>query len=143
MSALSVLFLILPLPIAFAIYTIEEVLDFYKAKHPLRKRLTICGIIEVLVLTAVVCNVLVGGPYAKEVWAVFFLAFGIILIDRIYIAIKQKTYVNGLWSSILFSPLIVMGVKSIFLAFGIYDLMTLTACAIAVVVIRISCRFRQ
>lgn len=143
MSGLSVLFLVLPLPIAFAIYTIEEVRDFYKAKHPLRKRLTICGVIEVLVLAAVVCNVLVGGPYAKEVWAVSFIAFGMILLERIYIAIMQKTYVNGLWSSILFSPLIVMGIKSIYLAFGIYNLMTLTACAVAVVVIRVSCRFRQ
>lgn len=135
MSALSVLYLVLPFPLAFIIHDAEETLVQHRwmLKHtedivtkfprtrPMAeyllsldtKAFAIAAIEELLILLAATCYVLIDGIYAMQIWSALFLAFSVHLIVHIIQAICIKGYVPGLVSTILLLPYSFLGVESI------------------------------
>lgn len=140
MSALSVLFLVLPLPLAYIIHVAEEVAwQRLKLKRKLKSK-TLPGRagggfkLGALILMLVVTGyVLVGGPYAMPVWSVLFVAFSLHLVMHIVQGIGLRDYVPGLVTSILLLPFACMGLHSIWLALSGWQLMVCGLLALAAV----------
>ena len=104
MSALSVLYLVLPLPLAFILHDTEEAIvqhrwmlkhkDALAGRFPGMKSVIdyLCGIStksfviaaleELVVLLLATCYVLVQGEYSFQIWAALFMAFSFHFILR-------------------------------------------------------------
>lgn len=118
MSALSVLYLVLPLPLAFIIHVTEEAVRRHCSSQGF-----VWGDLGVLILIlAITGYVLVGGPYAMLVWAALFVAFSLHLVKHVLRGINRRGYVPGLVTSILLLPYAYMGLHSIWLALGGWEL---------------------
>lgn len=115
MSALSILFLVLPLPIAFLVHRTEELI--IRRHNALRRQLAF-AFAETLVFLAVTCYVLVMGPGADFVWGALFMGFAAHLLIHIVHAIRRRAYTAGLASAIILLPLTSAGFWSLYLAFG-------------------------
>ena len=97
MSALSILYLILPFPLAFILHDAEEIIfqhrwmlrhkDSLNLRFPRLRPLTehlsglgtlafsIAALEELLIIATAVCYVLVQGQWCLQVWSALFLAF--------------------------------------------------------------------
>lgn len=141
MSALSVLFLVLPFPIAIALHKMEEAyaLPRWMAKHKnellarypkyakqieLRalyttKSIALKALAEVTAVIVLTCCMLVNKWISSwvfiDLWSFVFILFGLHLVCRIAQSVVLRRYVPGLVTSILALPLIVMGLHSIWL----------------------------
>ena len=141
MSALSVLFLVLPFPIAIALHKMEEAyaLPRWMAKHKdellarypkyakqievralyTTKSIATKAAFEVTAVIVLTCCMLVNKWIPtwilKDLWSYLFIVFGFHLACRIVQSIVLRRYVPGLATSILAMPLIVMGTHSIWL----------------------------
>lgn len=135
MSALAVLYLILPFPIAFILHDAEEVVVQHRwmlnhresliATFPkmtqmvehlsslTTKAFAIAAIEELMVLLVATAYVLVGGVYSMQIWSALFMAFSIHLLVHIGQAIVMRGYVPGLVSTILLLPYAFIAIQSI------------------------------
>jgi len=146
-SALTVLYFILPLPVAFVVHDTEEILTQKKwmksHKDGLLKKFpkmsdkieqlsslgtvgfSIAALEELVFLLLCTCNALVEGPFCVEIWAALFMAFSFHLLIHIAQAIAVKGYVPGLISSIVILPYAFIGIRSIVLVFPVIKVILL------------------
>ena len=144
MSALSVLYLVLPFPLAFIIHDAEEtfvqhrwmlahkeslVVKFPRMRPMIEhlsalgtKAFAIAALEELMVLLAATCYVLIDGTYAMQLWSALFLAFSVHLLVHIVQAVCFRGYVPGLVSTILLLPYSFLGVESIWYAMSAMEL---------------------
>ena len=154
MSALSILYLIIPLPILFIVHDAEEVFMQHRwikahresliVKFPkLRplilqlskigtKAFAIAALEELLILILATCYVLVGGPWALQIWASLFLAFSIHLAVHIAQAIAVRGYVPGLATSLPLLAYAYIGTHSLWLVMSLSELLILSIVGVAV-----------
>ena len=138
MSALSILILVLPLPLAFIVHDVEEVvfINGWMLRHRSglvqrfprmillvdrlgglgTKGFAVAAAEELLIILLATVYVLVQGPYAREIWAALFIAFSVHLLVHIVQALVVRSYVPGLATSILLLPYAFYGIYSIWLA---------------------------
>ncbi len=149
MSALTVLYLVLPLPLAFMLHDAEEIavqrrwMQAHGAELARRfpkfraiiARLSALGTgafaiaaaEELVVLLAATAYVLVGGAWATEVWGALFLAFSLHLIIHVVQAAMVRGYVPGLVTSLLLLPYAAFGVWSMSLVWSVPKILALAA----------------
>ena len=149
MSALTVLYLVLPLPLALVLHDAEEIavqrrwMQAHGAELARRfpkfraiiARLSALGTgafaiaaaEELVVLLAATAYVLVGGAWAAEVWGALFLAFSLHLIVHVVQAAMVRGYVPGLVTSLLLLPYAAYGVWSISLVWSLPKILALAA----------------
>ena len=135
MSALSILYLILPFPLAFILHDAEEIIfqhrwmlrhkDSLNLRFPGLRPLTehlsglgtlafsIAALEELVIIATAVCYVLVHGQWCLQVWSALFLAFSIHLLVHIAQAAVIRGYVPGLVTSLLLLPYAFFGIRSI------------------------------
>ena len=140
MSALSILYLVLPFPLAFLLHDTEEAIvqhrwmlkhkDALAARFPGMRHLigylsristkafVVAALEELLVLLLATCYVLVQGAYGLQIWSALFMAFSFHLLVHGLQAIMVKGYVPGLVSSLLLLPYCYLGLESIGYAMG-------------------------
>lgn len=138
MSALSILILVLPLPLAFIVHDVEEVVfingwmlrhrsglvqRFPKMESPLdrlsgldARGIAIAAAEELLIILLATVYVLVQGPYAREIWVALFIAFSVHLLVQLVQAAVIRSYVPGLVTSVILLPYAFYGLYSIWLA---------------------------
>ena len=138
MSALSVLYLVLPPPLAFILHETEEAIvqhrwmlkhkDALAGRFPGMKSVIdyLCGIStksfviaaleELVVLLLATCYVLVQGEYSFQIWAALFMAFSFHLVVHVLQAVMVKGYVPGVVSSLLLIPYAYVGLEGIWYA---------------------------
>lgn len=135
MSALAVLYLVLPLPILFVVHDTEEVIiqhrwmllhhDVLTKRFPQLRNIldhlsilntrafAIAALEEQVVILLVTSYVLMQGAFASEIWVCIFMAFAIHLFIHIAQAVLVKGYVPGLITSVLLLPYAIYGLYSI------------------------------
>ena len=126
MSALTILYLVLPFPFLFVLHEAEEVVvqhrwmrkheESLKARFPwLRsviihlsslntKAFALAASEELLLVLGLTCYVLVDGLYAQCLWAAVMMAFSFHLMIHVIQAVAVKGYVPGLITSLLLLP---------------------------------------
>ena len=154
MSALSILYLVLPFPLLFVLHEVEEVavqhrwmsahstslvLRFPKMRpmiehlsHLSTKAFAIAALEELAVLLSVTCYVLAGGAYALQLWSALFIAFAVHLTVHVGQAVAVKSYVPGLATSLLLLPYATYGLWSIWLATNGWELIAWGTIGLAV-----------
>ena len=145
MSALSILFLVLPFPLAFIIHEAEEIAvqkrwmsrhhDLLKQKFPRLKPLTghlaklgtkafaVAAAEELLIVLAVTTLVLIQSRYCMQIWSAIFIAFSLHLIVHILQAVAVRGYVPGLVSTVVLLPYSAYGLYSIHLAMSLWEML--------------------
>ena len=138
MSALSILYLVLPFPLAFLLHDTEEAIvqhrwmlkhkDALAARFPGMRHLigylsristmafVVAALEELLVLLLATCYVLVQGEYSFQIWAALFMAFSFHLVVHVLQAVMVKGYVPGVISSLLLMPYAYVGLEGIWYA---------------------------
>lgn len=159
MSALSILYLVLPLPIAFCIHDAEEIAVQHRwiMKHEIGlkarphwirhiidrlKRLSttafsIAALEELLIILVATANVLVDGFLSAEIWMAIFIAFSLHLIIHIIQAVIVKGYIPGVVSSILLLPYAYYGFMSISLVKSPCEIAALGAMGVAFMIVNL------
>ena len=145
MSALSILFLVLPFPLAFIIHEAEEIAvqkrwmsrhhDLLKQKFPRLKPLTghlsklgtkafaVAAAEELLIVLAVTALVLIQYEFCMQIWSAIFIAFSLHLIVHILQAVAVRGYVPGLVSTVVLLPYSAYGLYSIHLAMSLWEML--------------------
>lgn len=145
MSALSILYLVLPFPLLFVLHEAEEIMvqrrwlsthrNALNAKFPRLRplidhlsRLTtpafaLAATEEWFILLAATCYVLVGGSYALPLWSALFIAFAFHQLVHIAQAVAVRGYVPGLVTSLLLLPYSALGLQSIWLVMSGWELL--------------------
>lgn len=145
MSALSVLYLVLPFPLAFFLHDAEEVLVQHRwmlshrdtllrrfpklnpvITHLCRldtKAFAVAAFEELLVLLIATCYVLVQGDYCMQIWSALFMAFSLHLLVHIAQAILFRGYIPGIVSSLLLLPYSFLGLQSIWYSMTAMELL--------------------
>ena len=138
MSALSVLYLVLPFPLAFIIHDLEEAMmlhrwmqthkDALTIRFPLMqplidylsrlgtKAFVIAALEEFTVIVVATCYVLIQGEYSLQIWSALFMAFSFHQAVHVLQAAMVRGYVPGLASSLLLIPYSYIGLESIWYA---------------------------
>ena len=138
MSALSILYLVLPLPLFFILHDAEEVAVQHRwmkahstslvARFPRMrmmidrllclstKAFAIAAFEELVVLLLATCYVLVGGACAMQLWSALFMAFSLHLLVHLAQAVMVRGYVPGVVTSVLLLPYAAYGLFCISLA---------------------------
>ena len=150
MSALAILSLVLPFPLAFVIHEAEEVLcqskwmkehkDTLMKKFPRCERLIqhlssmhtkaflLAVLEELLIVMAITCYVLVQGTFALQIWSAIFIAFSLHLIIHMGISLLVRSYTPGLATAIVLLPFAAYGLWSIWLVMSMGEIL---ACGLA------------
>ena len=145
MSALSILFLVLPFPLAFIIHEAEEIAvqkrwmsrhhDLLKQKFPRLKPLTghlsklgtkafaVAAAEELLIVLAVTALVLIQYEFCMQIWSAIFIAFSLHHIVHILQAVAVRGYVPGLVSTVVLLPYSAYGLYSIHLAMSLWEML--------------------
>ena len=153
MSALSVLYLVLSLPVAFILHDAEEVAvqhrwmlahreslaSRFPKLRPMIERLSRLGTTafaiaateELVVLVVATCYVLIGGTYSTQIWSALFLAFSLHLFVHLVQAILFRGYVPGVLTSLIFMPYAIYGLWSIWLTTTIVEFFLMILCGIS------------
>lgn len=156
MSALTVLYLVLPFPVAFILHDAEEVVVQHRWMLAHREALArrfpkiaplldhLCGLStkafaiaafeELVVLLAATCYVLVDGAFSMQIWSALFIAFSIHLLVHISQAIIVRGYVPGVVTSVLLLPYACLGLQSIWNAMSGMELLIWSLIGIAIMV---------
>ncbi|MDO4497462.1 MAG: HXXEE domain-containing protein [Bacteroidales bacterium] len=159
MSALAVLYLVLPFPLAFIIHDVEEIavqhrwmlahrealaLRFPKMKPMIEqlaqlntKAFAIAAFEELVVLLLTTAYALLQEPYCMEVWAALFMAFSIHLLVHVGQAILVRGYVPGVATSLLLLPFAGYGMWSIWLAMSGWEMLTWGVVGIIIMVLNL------
>ncbi|MGN0233047.1 MAG: HXXEE domain-containing protein [Bacteroidaceae bacterium] len=141
MSALAILYLVLPFPIAFMIHETEEILTqsrwMKKHKASIMERFpqwnrmithlgnlsnmafVIAVLEELLLIMAVTCYVLTQGMFALGIWSAVFMAFSLHQLGHISMSLLLRSYTPGLTTSLLLLPYASYGVWSIYLVMSV------------------------
>lgn len=157
MSALAILYVVFPLPLAYLLHNIETsvALKRWLARHqealiqkmPFLRRficrmppLTLVNHVifnaEVMVMLLLVSGyLLVRGTFATPLWVAVFLAFGLTLLAKIVGAIVMRRYVPGLVTSILLLPYLLYTAYSIWLTMSVWELLMLALLGLALKVL--------
>ena len=144
MSALSILYLVLPFPLLFILHEAEEVwvqhrwmsahkeslvLKFPRIRSMVEylsrlntKAFAWAACEELAVLSIATCYVLAGGACAIQLWSALFMAFSLHLLVHIGQAIAVRGYVPGVVTSLLLSPFAAYGLWSIWLVMSGWEL---------------------
>ena len=144
MSALSILYLILPFPLAFILHDAEEIIFQHRwmLRHkdslnlrfprlrPLTEPLSGLGTLasaleELVIIATAVCYVLVQGQWCLQVWSALFLAFSVHLLVHIAQAAVIRGYVPGLVTSMLLLPYAFFGIRSISFVMSPWEILLL------------------
>ena len=150
MSALSVLYLVLSLPVAFILHDAEEVAvqhrwmlahrvslaSGFPKLRPMIEHLSLLGTTafaiaateELVVLVVATCYVLVDGIFSTQIWSALFLAFSLHLFIHFGQAILFRGYVPGIVTSLLLLPYSAYGVWSIWLTTSAVEFLLLALC---------------
>ena len=159
MSALSIFYLVLPLPFACIIHDAEEIAVQHRwiTQHEIElkarfhwighvidrlKRLSttafaIAALEELLIILAATANVFIDGFLSAEIWVAIFLAFSLHLIVHIVQAIIVKGYIPGLVSSILLLPYAYYGLLSISLVKSPCEIAALGAIGVTFMIVNL------
>ena len=135
MSALSVLYIVLPFPLAFIINDLEEMVvqhrwmlshryileERFPRIKPISKHLAsldtksfaIAALEELFIIILVTCYVLIQGKYCMEIWSALFIAFSFHQLIHIIQATILHSYVPGVFTSLLLLPYSYIGLQSI------------------------------
>ena len=138
MSALSILYFVLPFPLAFILHDGEEVAVQHRwmnrhgvmltRRFPKMRRVVghlrgldtrafaIAALEELLVIVLATCYVLIQGSYCMEIWSALFIAFSVHLLVHVCQAVMVRGYVPGLVTSLLLLPYAYFGMESIWYA---------------------------
>ncbi len=150
MSALSVLYLVLSLPVAFILHDAEEVVvqhrwmlahreslaSRFPKLRPMIEHLSLLGTTafaiaateELVVLVVATCYVLVDGIFSTQIWSALFLAFSLHLFIHFGQAILFRGYVPGIVTSLLLLPYSAYGVWSIWLTTSAMEFLLFALC---------------
>ena len=150
MSALSVLYLVLSLPVAFILHDAEEVAvqhrwmlahreslaSRFPKLRPMIEPLSLLGTTafaiaateELVLLVVATCYVLVDGIFSTQIWSALFLAFSLHLFIHFGQAILFRGYVPGIVTSLLLLPYSAYGVWSIWLTTSAMEFLLLILC---------------
>ena len=145
MSALSILFLVLPFPLAFIIHEAEEIAvqkrwmsthrDTLDKKFPKLRPLTahlaklgtkafaVAAAEELLIVLAITSLVLIQYEFCMQIWSAIFIAFSLHLIVHILQAVAVRGYVPGLVSTVVLLPYSAYGLYSIYLAMSLWEML--------------------
>ena len=145
MSALSILFLVLPFPLAFIIHEAEEIAvqkrwmsthrDTLDKKFPKLRPLTAhlaklgtkafaaAAAEELLIVLAVTALVLIQYEFCMQIWSAIFIAFSLHHILHILQAVAVRGYVPGLVSTVVLLPYSAYGLYSIYLAMSLWEML--------------------
>ena len=159
MSALSVLYLVLSLPIAFILHDAEEVAvqhrwmlahreslaSRFPKLRPMIEHLSLLGTTafaiaateELVVLVVATCYVLVDGIFSTQIWSALFLAFSLHLFIHFGQAILFRGYVPGIVTSLLLLPYSAYGVWSIWLTTSAVEFLLLALCGMVFVAVNL------
>ena len=159
MSALSIFYIVLPLPIAFCIHDAEEIAvqhrwimqheiglkaRFHWIGHIIDrlKRLSttafaIAALEELLIILVATANVFIDGFLSAEIWTAIFIAFSLHLIVHIIQALIVKGYTPGVVSSILLLPYAYYGLFSISLVKSPCEIAALGAMGVAFMIVNL------
>ena len=159
MSALSVLYFVLPFPLVLTIHGAEEVAMRHRWMQAHRQMLAarfpkciplvahfasmstgawaIATLEKLLVLLVVTGSILIGVPYAPLVWAALFMAFSIHLALHILQSLVLGGYVPGLVSSVLCLPYAFVVMESICRAYGAVELLLLGGAGVVAMAINL------
>lgn len=155
MSALTVLYLVLPLPVVLLMHQAEEIAlqrrwaekneERMRTELPQlgrwmllptrlgRRGMAIVALVELALVLLATGWVLAGGPWAKLLWAAVFVAFALNLMAHVVLAAELRGYVPGLVTAVLLLPWTVLGLHSIWLGLGGMDL--LLCCLLGIVIL--------
>ncbi|MGN0222289.1 MAG: HXXEE domain-containing protein [Prevotella sp.] len=159
MSALSILYLVLPFPLLFILHDAEEVMVQHRWMQAHRESLVsrfpkmrpmlmhlsnlstkafaIAAFEELVILLVVTCHVLADGAYAMQLWSALFMAFSIHLLVHIAQAVIVRGYVPGLATSLILLPYAAYGIYSIRLSMSGAELMAWGALGILIMVVNL------
>lgn len=159
MGALTVLYLILPFPVAFILHDLEEIFTQHKWILAHQEALTnrfpkmgamlehlgqlntkafsIAAAEELLLLLIATAYLLVDGPFALPIWSALFIAFSLHLLVHIGQAIAVKGYVPGVVTSILLLPYCLFGMQMIWNHFSLGELLLYAALGIILMVLNL------
>lgn len=159
MSALTILSLVLPFPLAFILHDAEEIAVQHRwmlsHKETLVKRFprlkpmidhlseldtkafAVAALEELAVLALATAYVLMQGKYAVELWSALFMAFSIHLLVHIGQAIWVRGYVPGITTSLLLLPFAAYGVWSIWLSMSGMEMLMWGTTGLLVMVINL------
>ena len=159
MSALTILGLVLPFPLAFILHDAEEIavqhrwmlshketlVKRYPRLKPMidhlsyldTKAFAVAALEELAVLALATAYVLMQGRYAVELWSALFMAFSIHLLVHIGQAIWVRGYVPGVITSLLVLPFASYGVWSIWLSMGKSEMLLWGTVGLAIMVINL------
>lgn len=115
MSALSVLYIVLPFPLAFIMLYAEKI-----GKDRTKSNI-IKAIEELIIVLIVTACVLVRAPLSTMIWAAMAIAFSTYLLYHIGKAIIKKKYIPGLVSSIILLPYSFYCIKNIWDYFSLIE----------------------
>lgn len=113
MSALTVLFLVLPVLPAFIVHDAEEIAMLRKSTHKSFRATAKAYLASLLGILLVTAYVLARGPFAAELWSVLFIVVTTHLLLHVGKGIASRKYVPGLVSAILFLPYFLLGMTTI------------------------------
>ncbi|MDD6897031.1 MAG: HXXEE domain-containing protein, partial [Bacteroidales bacterium] len=152
MNALSILYLVLPLPLVFILHDTEEAIVQHRWMLAHREDLTmrfpnlrpviehlsnigtkafvVAAMEELIVLIIATCHVLIGGTYSTQIWSALFLAFSLHLFVHLVQAILFRGYVPGVLTSLIFMPYAIYGLWSIWLTTTVVDFLLMALCGI-------------
>ena len=155
MSALSVLYLVLSLPVAFILHDAEEVAvqhrwmlahreslaSRFSKLRPMIEHLSRLGTTafaiaateELVLLVVATCYVLVDGIFSTQIWSALFLAFSLHLFIHFGQVILFRGYVPGIVTSLLLLPYSAYVVWSIWLTTSAMEFLLLALCGMVFV----------
>ena len=135
MSALSILYLVLPFPLAFLLHDMEEMIVQHKwmtthatslfhrfprlrslLQHLLlmdTKSFAIAVAEEFIVIMGITAYVCMQGPYALFLWTALFMAFSLHLLIHFFQSLLVRGYVPGLITALMLLPYCYLGLQSI------------------------------
>ena len=159
MSALAVLYLVIPLPLAFVVHEAEEIITQHKwmMSHGERlkrrfprlgflvnhlsqidtKAFLIAALEEFFVLLGVTIYVFIQGNYATELWVAMFMAFSIHILIHLFQALIVRSYVPGVATSVVLLPYLAYGIWSIGLTMDIIKVSMLSIIGLLAVAINL------
>lgn len=135
MSALSILYIVLPFVGVFALHEVEEILtaprwagkcrekhlNMPKALQPIacryleadKKDLWVTALEQLLLLVVITVFLLNGGRLSNLCWMMAFCAYSVHVLVTIGLAVAQKGYFPGLVTALLSLPFVCYGLYSI------------------------------
>ena len=153
MSALTVLYVVLPFPILYLLHDMEEIIMANRWLERHREKLltqfpqfrviirhllkldtlafTIAAAEEIIILLLAAAAILVDIPYSVLIWSGLFMAFALHLVLHLIELFLIRNYVPGTVTAILSIPYVIYSGNMIVHAFPCMHLLFATLCGVA------------